>query len=428
MKRLLVFFLFFFTLITTYSLVVNESYAAPRVPTTKITFSDGTAASGPPKFVKGDTFTFTVYNLDLQDDRYDYQIVVGTSLSDSADNNKYGQYKYIRLENNTCSATNTESTGVFSGASCSGTTFTVTVNTSAIGEVGNNFYIRVEKAAPNEGDDVTRPHVFSVSAAAEYTVVPDSVKDEFACKPPTSTGQKVFPTKEACEKTIPNWKWYLIDGVDRATEIQTVTCEGHDSTDYINADVFKSYTTYKECTAAADSAQYYYEINEDRSVAQACTQDLLFEQTENTFGTFDECQEAMCADIRESSEDYDQYCKDLSGPVPAKVAPSPICASFNEAGECTAINTALGEALPIDLPNLTKTVFTLLLSISGAIILLIVIRSGYILMISQGNAEKIKEAQDRLTSAVVGLLFLIFSLVILEVIGVDILKIPGFGS
>lgn len=46
-------------------------------------------------------------------------------------------------------------------------------------------------------------------------------------------------------------------------------------------------------------------------------------------------------------------------------------------------------------------------------------------MTSQGDHEKVKEAREILTSAIIGLLFLIFSLVILEVIGVDLLHIPG---
>ena len=52
-------------------------------------------------------------------------------------------------------------------------------------------------------------------------------------------------------------------------------------------------------------------------------------------------------------------------------------------------------------------------------------RAGYKFMTSQGDPERVKEAREILTSAVIGLLFLIFSLVILEVIGVDLLGIPG---
>lgn len=105
--------------------------------------------------------------------------------------------------------------------------------------------------------------------------------------------------------------------------------------------------------------------------------------------------------------------------------PPPPCNKFNELNECEEVNTAFG-ILKIDPTSVIPTIFTFLLSISGLIILLIIIRSAYILMTSQGNPEKVKEAQERITSAIVGFLFLIFSLVILETIGVDILRIPGF--
>ena len=41
---------------------------------------------------------------------------------------------------------------------------------------------------------------------------------------------------------------------------------------------------------------------------------------------------------------------------------------------------------------------------------------------------ELKSGQQLLTSAVAGLIMLIFSIFILRIIGVDILKIPGFGS
>jgi hypothetical protein len=75
-----------------------------------------------------------------------------------------------------------------------------------------------------------------------------------------------------------------------------------------------------------------------------------------------------------------------------------------------------------------QSLYTLLLSISGGIALLMIIYSGYQLMTSRGNPEVVKTARERLTSAIVGLLFLVFSMVILQIIGFDILKIPGITS
>ena len=47
-------------------------------------------------------------------------------------------------------------------------------------------------------------------------------------------------------------------------------------------------------------------------------------------------------------------------------------------------------------------------------------------MISRGDKEKLQAARETITAAIVGLLFIVLSIVILEIIGVDILKIPGF--
>ena len=72
--------------------------------------------------------------------------------------------------------------------------------------------------------------------------------------------------------------------------------------------------------------------------------------------------------------------------------------------------------------------FTRVLGIVGGIAVLLIIISGYRLMASQGNPEKVQGAKEQLTAAIVGLLFVIFSLVILQVIGYDILRLPGFGN
>jgi len=87
--------------------------------------------------------------------------------------------------------------------------------------------------------------------------------------------------------------------------------------------------------------------------------------------------------------------------------------------------TALGK-ISTDPAGFVSRVFGILLSLAGGIALLLIIISGYRLMSSQGNPEKVQAAREQLTSAIVGLLFIIFSLAILTIIGVDILRIPGF--
>jgi hypothetical protein len=107
--------------------------------------------------------------------------------------------------------------------------------------------------------------------------------------------------------------------------------------------------------------------------------------------------------------------------------PEPPCAEKNPAGECEQFSTALG-SFATDPGKFVASVFAILLAASGAIALILIMRAGYKIMTSQGKPDTIQEGREQLIAAVVGLLFLIFSLVFLEVIGVDILQIPGSGG
>ena len=82
--------------------------------------------------------------------------------------------------------------------------------------------------------------------------------------------------------------------------------------------------------------------------------------------------------------------------------------------------------VPTNPTLLIKSLFGIILSLSGGIALLLIIYSGFSMMVSQGDPEKVKGAKETMTSAVVGLLFIIFSLVILQLIGFTVLRIPGF--
>ena len=96
---------------------------------------------------------------------------------------------------------------------------------------------------------------------------------------------------------------------------------------------------------------------------------------------------------------------------------------------CTASGkfyTSLG-CIPLGMANFLKeTLFRLTLGIAGFIALICIIYSAFQIQTSSGNAEKIKKAQEILTSCIMGLMLIIFSVFILKLIGVDILKIPGF--
>ena len=119
-------------------------------------------------------------------------------------------------------------------------------------------------------------------------------------------------------------------------------------------------------------------------------------------------------------------------PITSVVTNTPLsrpCSDANYSDEegCKRIVTAFGP-VSTGANAFTRWVLGFVLSISGGLVILIIIISGYRLMTSQGDPEKVKNARDQLTAAIVGLLFIIFSLVILELITRDILGLPGFGS
>ncbi|MBM3283189.1 hypothetical protein FJY90_02950 [Candidatus Gottesmanbacteria bacterium] len=88
--------------------------------------------------------------------------------------------------------------------------------------------------------------------------------------------------------------------------------------------------------------------------------------------------------------------------------------------------TAIG-CLPTNLSLLLKDyIFTFGIGITGGIAFLYFIYGAFLVLTSMGNAERIEEGKQIIVSALSGLLFIIFSIYLLRVIGVNILKLPGF--
>ncbi|MBU0975142.1 pilin [Patescibacteria group bacterium] len=68
------------------------------------------------------------------------------------------------------------------------------------------------------------------------------------------------------------------------------------------------------------------------------------------------------------------------------------------------------------------------LGVGGGFTLITFLAAGFIFSTSQGSPDKVKNAKEMMTASVVGLVFIIFSVSILQFIGWSILKIPGFGG
>lgn len=114
-------------------------------------------------------------------------------------------------------------------------------------------------------------------------------------------------------------------------------------------------------------------------------------------------------------------------------AASPCDFAGDKAGACTscmgegkeAVWTAFG-CLPTDSGKFVETLLKSGSGIAGGIAFLLIIVGGFQIVMSAGNPEKLNAGKELVASAIVGLLFIIFSIFLLRMIGVDILGIPGF--
>lgn len=89
------------------------------------------------------------------------------------------------------------------------------------------------------------------------------------------------------------------------------------------------------------------------------------------------------------------------------------------------LKTALG-CVSTDPQQLILALLRLVSYASGGIALLLMAIGAIQMIASAGSPEALKEGQQRFTSAVIGLLFILFSVLLLQIIGVDLLDLPGF--
>lgn len=66
------------------------------------------------------------------------------------------------------------------------------------------------------------------------------------------------------------------------------------------------------------------------------------------------------------------------------------------------------------------------IGIGGGIAFLLILFGGFQILTSAGNPEQLTAGREMVTSAIAGLLLIIFSIFLLRLIGVDILGIYGF--
>ncbi len=102
------------------------------------------------------------------------------------------------------------------------------------------------------------------------------------------------------------------------------------------------------------------------------------------------------------------------------------CLKGTGAGGAPGVWTSIG-CVYADVGNfIQQTLLGWGVGFAGGISTLCIMYAAFMMQSSRGNAEVIKKSQQLLTSCITGLMLIIFSVFILRLIGVTILKIPGF--
>jgi len=96
-------------------------------------------------------------------------------------------------------------------------------------------------------------------------------------------------------------------------------------------------------------------------------------------------------------------------------------------GKCgkEAINTALGCVPAGKASAFIKWFLGRAILIAGGVAFLLMLSGSLMVIVSSGDQNKVKAGSELITSAIAGLIFIIFSLFLLRLIGIEILKIPG---
>jgi len=91
-----------------------------------------------------------------------------------------------------------------------------------------------------------------------------------------------------------------------------------------------------------------------------------------------------------------------------------------------AIRTAIGCINVSGPTGFVSSILSLAVGIGGGIAFLLIIFGAFQILTSSGTPEKVQAGKELITSAIAGLLLIIFAVFILRLIGAEILKIPGF--
>lgn len=151
-----------------------------------------------------------------------------------------------------------------------------------------------------------------------------------------------------------------------------------------------------------------------------------------TVKIFDTKDSLMCIKDFSIPQDVSQIQTKICGSIDKETGKKIVCTSVGFESQCDAngsrgpaIKTAIG-CIHTNPAEFVKDVMTFVIGISGGLAFLLMILGAFQMLTSAGNPDTLHAGRERLTSAVIGLLIVIFATLLLQIIGLDILQIPGF--
>lgn len=96
-------------------------------------------------------------------------------------------------------------------------------------------------------------------------------------------------------------------------------------------------------------------------------------------------------------------------------------------GKCAQndVWTAFG-CISTDPSSFIESILKIAIGIGGGVAFLLILFGGFQILTSAGNPEQLTAGRELVTSAISGLLLVIFSIFLLRLVGYNILGIPGF--
>lgn len=123
-------------------------------------------------------------------------------------------------------------------------------------------------------------------------------------------------------------------------------------------------------------------------------------------------------------------CRNPNAPIPtaAVSTPFPTGSISCDADGTNGVVTSIG-CIPVsNINSFAAWMIGKLIYVAVGLAFILLVYGAFQITTAQGDTKKVQAGSELISSTIAGILFIILSLLILKIVGIDILKIPGFGQ